>query len=84
MELKSRVQSLQDGDANTIFFYLSTLHRRRSNRIHALKDHARNRCYDDLQIHGITLTHFTHSLQQPTPQCSPLTPDVIKALLRPL
>lgn len=37
-KLKSRVQNLHDGDANTKFFHLSTVHRRRKNRILGLYD----------------------------------------------
>lgn len=35
---KSRVEWLQAGDRNTTFFHLSTLIRRRKNRIEALQD----------------------------------------------
>lgn len=41
-KLKSRINWLNDGDANTKIFHLSTLNRRRQNRITALQDQGGN------------------------------------------
>lgn len=41
-KLKSRVDWLNDGDANTKFFHLSTINRRRFNCITTIQDHGGN------------------------------------------
>lgn len=41
-QLKSRINWLNEGDANTKFYHLFTLHRRRRNRINALQDSVGN------------------------------------------
>lgn len=41
-KLKSRIQWIQDGDANTKIFHLTTLQRRRKNRIFSIRDEAGN------------------------------------------
>lgn len=54
-QLKSRVNWLNNGDANTKFFHISVLNRRRKNRILALRDQGGNwiEGRDNLEFHII-------------------------------
>lgn len=56
-KLKSRISWLNGGDANTNFFHLSTLKRRRRNRISALKDGDGNWITDPVVLKS-TITNY--------------------------
>ncbi|KAK4729525.1 hypothetical protein R3W88_022513 [Solanum pinnatisectum] len=57
-KLKSRVQWLNDGDANTKFFHISTTNRRRRNRIIGLNDSVGNWTFDLETISNTIVHHF--------------------------
>lgn len=57
-KLKSQLQWLNDRDANTHFFHLSTIKRRWGNRILGLQDTVRNWTIDPTNIHDLVVTHF--------------------------
>lgn len=57
-KLKSRLFWLNEGDANTNFFHMSTLHRRRKNRITSLKDSVGNWSLDQSEIQHQILTYY--------------------------
>lgn len=59
-ELKSRIHWLQYGDSNAKFFHLSTLQRRRRNRISALKDNTDNWCFDAQQIQSSIFNYYNN------------------------
>lgn len=59
-KLKSRISWLNDGNANANFFHLSTLKRRRRNRISALKDSNGNWNTDPTFIHTTVLQFYEH------------------------
>lgn len=58
--VKSRTNWLLDGDRNTNFFHLSTINRRRSNRILSLKDSTGKWISDINELHLLTRTHFSN------------------------
>lgn len=49
---------LNQGDANTKFFHMSTLNRRRRNRITSLKDSVDNWSYDHNEIQELILNYY--------------------------
>ncbi|PKI71166.1 hypothetical protein CRG98_008464 [Punica granatum] len=51
--MKSPANRLTEGDRNTTFFHVSTLIRRKSNRISALKGHSGDWSYDAIEIQQI-------------------------------
>lgn len=51
-KLKSHINWLQQGDANTKFYHLTTIKRRRRNQITALKDSVGNWIYDQHTINS--------------------------------
>lgn len=57
-KLKSRIQWIEDGDANTRFFHTSTIKRRRRNKIIALADSAGNWFFEKNEVHNIIYNHF--------------------------
>lgn len=57
-KLKSRIQWLNEGDANTRFFHFSTLQRRRRNHITSLKDYAGIWTFDNLVIKDSIFQYF--------------------------
>lgn len=62
-KLKSRVNWLNNGDANTRFFHLTTLKRRIRNHITALKDTNGNWINDEHQLKSM-ITNFYNDLYQ--------------------
>lgn len=60
-KLKSRIQWIQDGDANTKFFHLTTLQRRRKNRIFSIRDEAGNWLHNPKELTHI-ITNFYKNL----------------------
>lgn len=60
-KLKSRIQWLNEGDANTKLFHFSTIHRRKCNRILSFHDTVGNWTFDNDTIHQTKFNHF----QQP-------------------
>lgn len=56
--MKSRINWLNEGDANTKFFHQSTLNRRRCNHITAIQDPAGNWCYDIPTIKSTFINFF--------------------------
>lgn len=59
LQLKSCINWLEAGDANTKKLHLSTLHRQRRNRINALKDSVDNWIYDPKEIHIQIKSYYT-------------------------
>lgn len=59
-KLKSRVQWLVDGDANTRFFHLSTVKCHRRNRILGIQNSVGQWTFDHHQINHTIVNHFTH------------------------
>lgn len=57
--LKSRMNWLFDGDRNTRFFHLTTIERRRANKILALKDPLGAWNYDESIIKHSLISHFS-------------------------
>ncbi|XP_070027616.1 uncharacterized protein [Nicotiana sylvestris] len=57
-KLKSRINWINDGDANTKFFHMSTLQRRCRNRITALKDTIENWVDEHFQLHNFILQYY--------------------------
>lgn len=57
--LKSRTNWLFDGDRNTRFFHLTTIERRRANKILALKDPLGAWNYEESMIKHILISHFS-------------------------
>ncbi|KAG5594328.1 hypothetical protein H5410_035560 [Solanum commersonii] len=57
-KLKSRIQWINDGDANTKFFHISTTNRRRRNRILGLNDSVGNWAFDHNIIRETILHHY--------------------------
>nr|XP_009591566.1 uncharacterized protein LOC104088573 [Nicotiana tomentosiformis] len=75
-KLKSRINWLSDSDANTRFFHISTLNRRKRNRILSLKDEADNWQHVPHEIKESIIKFFsalhTYShTQSPIPTSSP-------------
>lgn len=58
-KLKSRVQWLNDGDANTRFFHTTTIKRRRRNKIIALSDSMGNWSFNPPEINTMIINHFS-------------------------
>lgn len=92
-KLKSRIQWLNEIDANTRFFHITTTQRRRHNRILALTDSVRNWTFDPTEIQSLITNHFSviYTTQlisctaiQPTPSFNSLPNKNIQTLLRPL
>ncbi|XP_060182890.1 uncharacterized protein LOC132612823 [Lycium barbarum] len=69
--LKSRISWLNEGDSNTKFFYISTLNRRRRNRILSLKDAVGNWIQDTKGIKE-NITNYYQNLFSTDPTTSPL------------
>ncbi|XP_075095411.1 uncharacterized protein LOC142173689 [Nicotiana tabacum] len=57
-KLKSRINWITDGDANTKFFYISTINRRRRNRIISFIDDTGNLIYDQADIEAHIFHNF--------------------------
>ncbi|CAN1181308.1 hypothetical protein LINPERHAP2_LOCUS35307, partial [Linum perenne] len=55
---KSRLQWHKEGDRNTRFFHLSTIMRRKSNRIKGLKLSDGSWIYDDTEMQEVAVNHF--------------------------
>jgi len=55
---KARVDQIRDGDRNTKYFHMSTILRRRINRIEALRDHENNWCTEADQIKRLVVDYF--------------------------
>ncbi|CAN1750215.1 hypothetical protein LINPERHAP1_LOCUS3970 [Linum perenne] len=55
---KSRVQWIKEGDRNTKFFHLSTVHRRTANRIQSLTLGDGSWSFDDEEMKGFAISHF--------------------------
>ncbi|XP_061959708.1 uncharacterized protein LOC133680748 [Populus nigra] len=64
---KSRVQWLQIGDRNTLFFHKSLLHHQVRNRIHSLQDENGILVHDPYDIGKMTSTYFENLLTAPHP-----------------
>ena len=56
---KSRIDWTLLGEKNTSFFHLSTICRRRYNKIWSLRDSVGNWTYSPIEIKFAILTHFT-------------------------
>lgn len=56
---KSKISWLTEGDANTRFFHVSTINRRRKNRIHLLRDEVGNEFLSQEDIRNHTTSFFT-------------------------
>ncbi|XP_010666673.1 uncharacterized protein LOC104883809 [Beta vulgaris subsp. vulgaris] len=61
---KSRMEAISDGDRNTRYFHLSTLIRRRQNRIETLKDESDNWTMDDSQVKALVLKYWSELFQE--------------------
>lgn len=94
-KVKSRIGWLTGGDANTRFFHISTINRRRRNRISSLKDEAGNDITNPRDIKQHIISFFTnlfttsHSQAVRTNLGSPsaqntLPPDISTKLDAPL
>lgn len=57
-KLKSRIQWINDGDANTNFFHTSTTNRRNRNKILGLNDSVGNWAFDTIIINKTILQHY--------------------------
>lgn len=57
-KLKSRINWLNDRDANTKYFHLTTIQRRRRNRISALKDTCSNWFFNPTDIHNFIFRYY--------------------------
>lgn len=57
-KLKSRINWLHDGDANIKFFHLTTIQRRRQNRITALKDLGGNWIFEQTKINEMVESYY--------------------------
>lgn len=68
-KLKSRIHWLNEGDANTKFYHMSTVHKRRKNKIFAFRDTVGNWIVDrhDLEDH---VTSFFSNLYSTDLSCS--------------
>lgn len=55
---KSRITWLSEGDANKTFFHISTVNRRRRNRILSLKDEVGNTIQDPQHIKDTIINYF--------------------------
>ena len=55
---KARMDQLRDGDRNTKFFHMSTIIRRRFNRIEALRDRDDLWCTEETMIKRLVVEHF--------------------------
>lgn len=60
--LKSRINWLQHGDANTRFFHTSTLKKRRNNRIVSLRGHFWNWISGEISLTNHIFSHFSNLL----------------------
>lgn len=86
---KSRDSWLQGGDRNTRFFHLTTLVRRRRNKIEGLYDSADNWCADSNSMKSIAVDFFTDLFSQPPSEDTGVTiprlfPDIDQALINDL
>lgn len=56
---KSRMEAICDGDRNTRYFHLSTIMRRRGNRIEALMDDSNNWVHADGRVKDLVFTYWS-------------------------
>lgn len=61
---KSRLEAIRDGDRNTRYFHLSTLIRRRRNRIETLKDESDNWIQEDTQVKALVFKYWSELFQE--------------------
>lgn len=59
-KLKSHITWLNEGDANTKFFHMSTLQQKRRNRIIALKDTVGNWCFIPTDIYNTIQAYYQY------------------------
>ncbi|GLT46104.1 hypothetical protein SLA2020_198870 [Shorea laevis] len=64
-KMKSKINWLNDGDCNTKFFHLSTITRRKSNKIHMILDDSNNELWSPLEVRN----HVTDSFQRLSTSC---------------
>ena len=61
---KSRMEAIKDGDRNTRYFHLSTLMRRRRNRIDTLMDSSGNWIHEEAQVKGLISQYWNALFQE--------------------
>ncbi|XP_074284000.1 uncharacterized protein LOC141608557 [Silene latifolia] len=67
---KSRMEAICDGDRNTRLFHLSTIIRRKHNRIESLQDGQGNWIWDPDEVKSMVVTYFHNAFAGPPVVCN--------------